>query len=151
MFTSNLIFAACVACKNPVQNRQKITFKNQVCTDRVSACLRVFCYTLRQMGSQDWRKVNATLEVNRSQNKINDLGIGNYSAFAIPSLVPIIICGHLLAPPPFQFLFLNSSTKALINSLHQTLLLQQFIKRSFHKNSYCTTWGLLYSKLKRVT
>ena len=27
---SNLIFTACVACKNPVRNRQKIKFKNQV-------------------------------------------------------------------------------------------------------------------------
>ena len=26
---SNLIFTACVPCKNPVQNRQKIKFKNQ--------------------------------------------------------------------------------------------------------------------------
>ena len=27
---SNLIFTACVACTNPVRNRQKIKFKNQV-------------------------------------------------------------------------------------------------------------------------
>ena len=27
---SNLIFTACVACKNQVPNRQKIKFKNQV-------------------------------------------------------------------------------------------------------------------------
>ena len=26
---SNLVFTACVACKNPVQNRQKIKLKNQ--------------------------------------------------------------------------------------------------------------------------
>ena len=28
--TSNLIFTACVACKDQVPNRQKIKFKNQV-------------------------------------------------------------------------------------------------------------------------
>ena len=29
MSISNLIFTACVACKNQVRNRQKIKFKNQ--------------------------------------------------------------------------------------------------------------------------
>ena len=29
MSISNLIFTACVACKNQVQNRQEIKFKNQ--------------------------------------------------------------------------------------------------------------------------
>ena len=30
LFISNLIFTVCVACKNQVQNRQKMKFKNQV-------------------------------------------------------------------------------------------------------------------------
>ena len=47
----------------------------------LSVCLCVFCHTLGQMGSQDWRAVEATLEINKSQNKINDLGIGNDSVF----------------------------------------------------------------------
>ena len=34
LFISNLIFTACVACKNPVRNRQKIKFKNQVQSTR---------------------------------------------------------------------------------------------------------------------
>ena len=36
LLISNLIFTACVACKNPVRNRQKIKLKNQVQIDKAT-------------------------------------------------------------------------------------------------------------------
>ena len=63
--TSNLIFTACVACKNLIRNRQKINFKNQFRELEISKV------KYRQIGGMYYLWDNFDISVNNRKNVAN--------------------------------------------------------------------------------
>ena len=113
---SNLVFTACVACKNPVQNRQKIMFQNQVCKLEISKikCRSRKVLTLdisiihKELGtglpkfdSNEWLSKLWFTEI--ASNTISDtslisahrIHLGRYKPFVLPCITHIQYMLHL--------------------------------------------------------